>query len=402
MKYTKEEVMQYVAEEDVKFIRLAFCDVFGRQKNVSVMPGELGRAFDIGIAFDASAIKGFGGEVESDLFLHPDPETLSVLPWRPEHGKVVRMFCDITYPDGRPFEADSRALLKNAVAEAKKEGISFFFGSETEFYLFKLDENGEKTEEPYDNAGYMDVAPFDKGENVRREICLTLEKMGIYPESSHHEEGPGQNEIDFRYSEPSVAADDAMTFRTVVSTVAARSGLYADFSPKPIKNKSGNGMHINVSAKAEDGRDVMPEVIAGLLKRASETAAFFNITEESYRRLGENKAPKYVSWSSQNRSELIRIPAAAGEYKRAEYRSPDPLCNPYIAFALIIKAGLDGIKNGDKLPPPTDINLYTADSKATELLEILPENSEQAKRIAAQSRFVSENIPEAIRKNYII
>ena len=193
-----------------------------------------------------------------------------------------------------------------------------------------------------------------------------------------------------------------MTFRTVVSTVAARSGLYADFSPKPIKNKSGNGMHINVSAKADDGRDVMPEVIAGLLKRASETAAFFNITEESYRRLGENKAPKYVSWSSQNRSELIRIPAAAGEYKRAEYRSPDPLCNPYIAFALIIKAGLDGIKNGDKLPPPTDINLYTADSKATELLEILPENSEQAKRIAAQSRFVSENIPEAIRKNYII
>ena len=152
MKYTKEEVMQYVAEEDVKFIRLAFCDVFGRQKNVSVMPGELGRAFDIGIAFDASAIKGFGGEVESDLFLHPDPETLSVLPWRPEHGKVVRMFCDITYPDGRPFEADSRALLKSAVAEAKKEGISFFFGSETEFYLFKLDENGSKTEEPYDNA----------------------------------------------------------------------------------------------------------------------------------------------------------------------------------------------------------------------------------------------------------
>ena len=198
MKYSKEEVMQYVAEEDVKFIRLAFCDAIGNQKNISIMPGELPRAFDTGIAFDASAVRGFGDEAKSDLFLHPDPATLTWLPWRPEHGKVVRMFCDITYPDGRPFECDARALLKRAVADAAEAGYEFFFGAEQEFYLFELDETGEPTKIPYDRAGYMDIAPDDRGENIRREVCLTLEQMGITPESSHHEEGPGQNEIDFR------------------------------------------------------------------------------------------------------------------------------------------------------------------------------------------------------------
>ena len=228
MKYSKEEVIQFVAEEDVKFIRMAFCDIYGKQKNISIMPGELERAFEYGI--DASAIDGFGGEVHSDLFLHPDTSTLCVLPWRPEHGKVVRMFCTVTYPDGTPFEADTRALLRKAAEDAEKEGISFAFGSEMEFYLFKCDENGEPTNIPYDNAGYMDVAPEDKGENVRREICLTLERMGINPESSHHEEGPGQNEIDFCYSHAITAADDALTFRSVVLAVAARNGLCADFS----------------------------------------------------------------------------------------------------------------------------------------------------------------------------
>lgn len=243
MKYSKQEVMQYVEEEDVKFIRLAFCDVFGKQKNVSIMPEELPRAFEYGIAFDASAIAGFGDESRSDLLLHPDAETLMILPWRPEHGRVVRMFCSISYPDGKPFACDTRTLLKQAAAQAAAEGYAFAFGAEQEFYLFKLDEDGEPTQEPYDKAGYMDIAPEDKGENIRREICLTLEQMGIRPESSHHEEGPGQNEIDFRYSDPLTAADNVITFQTIVRTVAHRNGLFADFSPKPLKEKPGNGFH---------------------------------------------------------------------------------------------------------------------------------------------------------------
>ena len=220
MKYTQDEVMQFVQEDDVKFIRLAFCDVSGRQKNISILPGELQRAFQRGIPFDGSALPGFGDEACSDLLLHPDPDTLMVLPWRPEHGKVVRMFSRVSLPDGRDFPGDARSLLQGAVAESEKLGRSFYFGAEQEFYLFNLDDRGEPTLEPYDWAGYMDIAPEDRGENIRREICLTLEQMGIVPESSYHKEGPGQNEIDFRYSDPITAADNAMTFRTVVKTVA--------------------------------------------------------------------------------------------------------------------------------------------------------------------------------------
>lgn len=400
MKYSKEEVIQFVAEENVKFIRMAFCDIYGKQKNISIMPGELERAFEYGIAIDASAIDGFGGEVHSDLFLHPDTSTLCVLPWRPEHGKVVRMFCTVTYPDGTPFEADTRALLRKASEDAEKEGISFAFGSEMEFYLFKCDENGEPTNIPYDNAGYMDVAPEDKGENVRREICLTLERMGINPESSHHEEGPGQNEIDFCYSHAITAADDALTFRSVVLAVAARNGLCADFSPKPIENKAGNGMHINFSAKRADGADIMPHVIAGILAHIREITAFLNITESSYKRFGSNKAPKYISWSGENRSQLIRIPAAQGEYRRAELRSPDPMCNPYLAFTLLIRAGLDGVKNNMVLPVAADINLYTASEEVTAHYEKLPETLEEAKAAAKASAFVAENLPASIIADY--
>ena len=400
MKYSKEEVIQFVAEEDVKFIRMAFCDIYGKQKNISIMPGELERAFEYGIAIDASAIDGFGGEVHSDLFLHPDTSTLCVLPWRPEHGKVVRMFCTVTYPDGTPFEADTRALLRKASEDAEKEGISFAFGSEMEFYLFKCDENGEPTNIPYDNAGYMDVAPEDKGENVRREICLTLERMGINPESSHHEEGPGQNEIDFCYSHAITAADDALTFRSVVLAVAARNGLCADCAPKPLENKAGNGMHINFSAKRADGADIMPHVIAGILAHIREITAFLNITESSYKRFGSNKAPKYISWSGENRSQLIRIPAAQGEYRRAELRSPDPMCNPYLAFTLLIRAGLDGVKNNMVLPVAADINLYTASEEVTAHYEKLPETLEEAKAAAKASAFVAENLPASIIADY--
>lgn len=400
MKYSKQEVMQYVQEEDVKFIRLAFCDVFGKQKNISIMPDELPRAFEYGIAIDASAIVGFGDETHSDLFLHPDADTLMPLPWRPEHGRVVRMFCTISYPNGKTFECDSRSILKQAVQDAEKAGFQFYFGAEQEFYLFNLDDNGNLTKEPYDNAGYMDIAPEDKGENIRREVCLTLEQMGIRPESSHHEEGPGQNEIDFRYSTPLAAADNAMTFQTVVKTVAYRNGLYADFSPKPLKNKPGNGFHINMSVKSSDNTDNMYFMIAGILAKIAEMTVFLNPLESSYERFGNNKAPRYISWSSENRSQLVRVPASVGEYRRAELRSPDPAANTYLAFTLMIYASLYGIQNKLKLQDPADINLYKADADTFAKFEQLPSNLKSACALANSSTFIREHIPDAILEIY--
>ena len=400
MNYSKEEVMQYVAEEDVKFIRLAFCDVFGNQKNISIMPEELRRAFEYGIAFDASAIAGFGDETHSDLFLHPEPDTLTPLPWRPEHGRVVRMLCNITYPDGTPFECDTRNLLKKAVSDAASAGFEFYFGAEQEFYLFELDENNEKTDRTYDNAGYMDIAPADRGENIRREICLTLEQMGIRPESSHHEEGPGQNEIDFRYSDALDAADNAQTFRTVVRTVARRNGLFADFSPKPIVDKPGNGFHINVSVKPCSSED-FSGMVAGILDRTSEMTAFLNPVEDSYRRLGQQKAPGYVSWSCENRSQLVRIPAAVGEFRRAELRSPDPMSNPYLAFALMIYAGLDGIKNRKKLPEAAELNLFKADGEVLSKYKKLPVSIAEARQAAKESEFIKSHVPAPILEIYV-
>ena len=364
------------------------------------MPDELPRAFEHGIAFDASAIVGFGDETHSDLFLHPDPETLTWLPWRPEQGKVVRMFCEIRHPDGRLFACDTRHLLKSAVEDARKAGYTFYFGSEQEFYLFELDEKNQPTRIPYDQAGYMDIAPEDKGENVRREICLTLEQMGICPESSHHEEGPGQNEIDFRYTTALAAADNVMTFQTVVKTVARRNGLFADFSPKPLENAPGNGFHINVSVRAEDASEPLSSMIAGILEKSSSMTAFLNPTEESYQRLGRKKAPRYVSWSAENRSQLVRIPAAAKEYRRAELRSPDPSANPYIAFALMIRAGLYGIESGMALPRPVDRNLYKADADTLASLARLPESLKEAKAAAEADAFIREHIPAEIRELY--
>lgn len=389
MIYTAEEVYDYVSQEDVKFIRLAFCDPTGKMKNVSIMPEELPKAFVNGIGFDASAIEGFGTEVYSDLLLFPIPSTLTVLPWRPSHGKVVRMFCDIRYPDGTPFERDSRKILLNATKYAEKKGYTVKFGTEFEFYLFKLDENGDPTNIPFDNAGYMDVAPEDKGENVRRDICLTLLDMGILPECSHHEEGPGQNEIDFRYGDALPSADNAINFISVVKTAALRNGLYANFSPKPLAGKSGNGMHINISVKNEAGEDCTLGFMAGILARVKELTAFLNPTEESYFRLGEQKAPKYVTWSRENRSQLIRIPAAKGEYKRMELRSPDPTANPYIAFALLIYAGIDGLENGLTPPAPVNVNLFAADEEFTDKLDKLPGSLTEAKEIAARSEWLA-------------
>lgn len=388
MIYTAREVYDFVRQEDVKFIRLAFCDVNGKQKNISIMPDELPRAFSDGISFDASAIKGFGDEVGSDLLLFPVPSTLNILPWRSSHGNVIRMFCSMKYPDGTQFEKDSRMILQRAVDAAAAKGVSVQFGAEFEFYLFNTDEKGMPTDEPFDRAGYMDVAPEDRGENARREICLTLLEMGIKPESSHHEEGPGQNEIDFRYSDAMTAADNAMNFMTVVKAAAQRNGIYADFSPKPLPGESGNGLHINMSVKTADGEDHTNAFMAGILAHIKEMTAFLNPTEDSYKRLGEKKAPKYITWSPENRSQLIRIPAAKGEYRRIELRSPDPTANPYIAYALLIMAGLDGIERDLTAPEAVNVNLYKADSSVTEPLDRLPASLDEAIAVAEGSDFV--------------
>lgn len=400
MNYTAEEILEYCTEEDVKFIRLAFCDAFGAQKNISIMPSELRRAFEQGIGFDASAVKGFANEAKSDLLLFPDPDTLSVLPWRPEHGRVVRMFCSIKEPGGKSFECDTRSLLVKAVEEAKAEGLDFSFGSELEFYLFNLDEHGVPTTIPYDRAGYMDIAPDDRGENIRRQICLTLEQMGITPESSHHEEGPGQNEIDFHYSSALKAADDAMAFRTVVKTVAHANGLCADFSPKPLNDQPGNGYHINLSVKDDRNHIILPAVIAGILEHIRDITVFLNPTEQSYKRLGRNKAPGFVSWSGENRSQLVRIPAAEGEYRRAELRSPDPTANPYLAFTLLIYAGLYGYRNGLFLPPVSDIDFFSADESVTAAYKRLPQSLAEAKAAALESSFVAKHLPKRITDIY--
>ncbi len=400
MIYSKDEIIEYVREEDVKFIRLAFCDIFGKQKNISILADELPRAFEHGIAFDASSVAGFGDEARSDLFLAPDPSTLKPMPWRPEHGKVVRMMSDIVKPDGSVFPCDTRAVLKRETEKAAGAGYRFFFGPEQEFYLFCLDENGSRTLIPYDDAGYMDIAPEDRGENVRREICLTLEQMGICPESSHHEEGPGQNEIDFRYSDPLTAADDAQTFRTVVRTVARRNGLYADFSPKPLENAPGNGFHVNVSVKSDSGCGECGGMIPGIMERIREMTLFLNPTENSYLRFGKHRAPKYISWGFENRSLLIRVPAAPEEYRRIELRSPDPASNPYLAFALIIAASVRGIEEGLPSPAPTYSNLFRAGADVTGAYDTLPLSLDAARAAARNSGFIRSVIPEEIIAGY--
>ena len=384
--YTREDVLTFVEEEDVKFIRLAFVDLFGKQKNIAIMPGELKRAFEEGIPFASSNIDGFKDYVLSNLYLHPDPSTLSILPWRPSNGRVVRMFCNVTYPDGTPFEGDSRSILQAAIEYASKNGVNCTFGNESEFYLFKTDDEGRPTKEPFDEAGYLDIAPEDKGENVRREICFTLSDMGIVPESSHHEAGPGQNEVDFRYSDPLTAAEDALTLRAVIKTIAMRNGLYADFSPKPLEEHSGNGMHINIMVHAMDGEDKLRAFMAGILRHIEEITFFLNPTEESYRRFGEKKAPVYISWSSESRNQLIMIPECSQERRHLKLRSPDSGSNPYIAYALLIYAGLDGVLN--ELDPGEPTNLDLADSSSHTGLKKLPLSLDAARDKALNSAFV--------------
>ena len=401
MNYTPDEVLQYITEEDVKFVRMAFCDIYGRQRNVAIMASELPRAFEHGIAFDASAVKGFDLDVRSDLFLRPNADTLRALPWRPQIGRVAHMFCDIVRPDGSPFEADTRTILRTAAQKAAEQGYAFQFGTEMEFYLFLLDDQGNPTLTPFDRAGYMDVAPEDKGENVRREICLTLEQMGIYPESSHHESGPGQNEIDFRYADPVAAADNAILFRSVVKAVATQNGLCADFSPRPMPDHDGNGMHINLSA-SRNGVPLAPQaLIPGLLNRARDMTLFLNPDERSYLRLGRDKAPRYVSWSEENRSQLVRLPAASGEYRRVELRSPDSMTNPYLAFHLILNACLEGITQNLTLPKPANFNALRAESEQTRSLLRLPATLADARATAKESDFIARHVPGRILERYL-
>lgn len=404
MFYTKEEVIRFVKDNDIKFVRLAFCDVFGVQKNVSIMPYELERAFDMGISFDASAIKGFASVEKSDLFLFPDPSTCQFLPWRSSNGSVVRFFCDIKYPDGTQFELDTRHLLKKAILEAAQKGVSCNFGSECEFYLFKTNEDGEDTEEPLDNGGYMDISPKDKGENIRREICLTLDEMGMRPESSHHEEGPGQNEITFKYSDALSSADNLVAFKSVVESVAEMNGLHAVFSPKPMKGKSGNGLHINMSPhkirEENTPQEFTDSFMAGVMRRIREISAFLNPSENSFERLGEKKAPKYITWAYGNRSQLIRIPAADGEYARIELRSPDPQANPYLAYALILYAGLEGVEDCLEPDKPVNENLFNAPSSLTKELDTLPESFNEAIELSSRSEFVKTRIPQSILDIY--
>jgi glutamine synthetase len=399
MNYTAEEVSQYVREEDVKFIRLAFCDVYGRQKNISVMPDELPRAFEKGIPFYPAAVPGYEGE--GSLMLHPDPGTLSVLPWRPEHGRVVRMYSTVAAPDGTPHPADTRGLLQRTAEEAEKAGSVFLFGVQQTFYLFRLDGEGRPTKIPYDRAGYMDIAPEDRGENVRREICLTLEQMGIRPESSHHEEGPGQNKIDFRFSDALEAADNAMTFQTVVRTAAHRNGLSADFSPKPLADFPGNGCHINFSVLPGAGENsperTLASAAAGILEEIGPMTAFLNPTENSYQRFDGRGKMTEIGWSAKSRSRLIWMPpdsarplcgVSGSPSCRAELRSPDPGTNPYLALTLLIRAGLCGIEKKLGLPGEGGTG------------RMLPSSLDEAKKAAAASAFIRDSLPEAVRAAY--
>lgn len=428
---TYAQIQEFIEEEDVEFIRLAYFDVFGRQKNIAIMPGELERAMKYGVSIDGAAVAGFGADTRSDLFLRPDPSTLSIVPWRPTDGRVCRMFCDVCYPDGTPFEGDTRYLLKEAVREAASHGVEVKFSSEMEFYVFRRDEFGNVTDTPIDQAGYMDVEPVDGGENLRRDICFALVEMGITPESSHHEQGPGQMEIDFRYSDPLTAADNTSTVRWAISCICAAAGYAADFSPKPLPDKPGSGMHLNISvhsmpqssgqedkpdgpaeedpaaedtakeSRTEEVRDYTDAFMAGILKNIRDITLFLNPVSASYARFGHMEAPRYVSWAVQNRSQLIRIPADPSGRRRIELRSPDPTANPYLAYALLIHAGLEGIRDNLRPPLPMDINLYKAEAVVTDQLKRLPGSLGEAAAIASGSTFVEKYVPESCLRAYV-
>jgi glutamine synthetase len=416
-KYSKEDILRIVKEQDVKFIRLQFTDIFGMLKNVAITSEQLEKALDNKCMFDGSSIEGFVRIEESDMYLRPDPDTFVIFPWRPQNGKVARLICDVYNPDGTPFEGDPRYILKKALKKANDMGYDIFnVGPECEFFLFLTDSEGKPTTVTHDNAGYFDLGPVDLGENARRDMCLVLEEMGFEIEASHHEVAPGQHEIDFKYGDALTTADNIMTFKMVVKTIAQRNGLHATFMPKPIFGINGSGMHTNTSL-FKDGKNAFYDekdplqlsqeaywFIGGLLKNMKSIAAITNPIVNSYKRLVPGyEAPVYLAWSGRNRSPLIRIPAARGEATRVELRCPDPACNPYLAIAAVLSAGLDGIENKIQPPAPTDKNIFemTEEERTKEGIEALPGSLEEAIKEMSKSELVRQVLGDHIFYKYI-
>ena len=413
---TKQDIFDLVEEEDVRFIRLQFTDMLGTMRNLAITTSRLEDALDNLCMFDGSSIMGFVGVEESDLYLHPDFDTFEIFPWRPHQGKVARLICDVYKPDGTRLESDPRYILQTVIKEAEEMGYKFNVGPECEFFLFNTDERGNPTTEPHDNAGYFDLAPLDNGENCRREICLTLEDMGYKIEASHHEMAPGQHEITFRYDDALKTADRIVTFRTVVKTIAKRNGLHATFMPKPIAGVSGSGMHLTMSLE-KDGKNVFynendpsklsdtaHKFTAGLLKYTPDMACFTNPTVNSYKRLIPGyEAPVYIAWSAKNRTPLIRIPGTRGEYTRVELRNPDPSANPYLALAVCLAAGLDGIKEGTKPPKAVNRNVYEMTDEERKIfgIEKLPGSLIEAAKEFQKDTFIQEILGEDLSRKYI-
>ena len=415
-KYTKQDIMDIVEEEDVRFIRLQFTDIFGTFKNVAITASQLEKALDNKCMFDGSSIEGYVRIEESDMYLYPDLDTFEIFPWRPQNGKVARMICDVYRPHGVPFEGDSRYVLKRVLKQAAAMGYSFNVGPECEFFLFHTDEDGRPTTITHERASYFDMAPLDLGENARRDIVLTLEDMGFEIEASHHEVAPAQHEIDFRYDNALKTADNVMKLKLVVKTIAKRHGLYASFMPKPLTSVDGSGMHINMSL-SRNGENIFADptspdglsqecryFIAGLIKHARAMSIFTNPLVNSYKRLVPGyEAPVQVAWSSINRSPLIRIPAARGASTRVEFRSPDSAANPYLVMAVCLAAGLDGIKNKLEAPNPVNINFYEmSDEEIQEAGFVsLPRDLKEACQALEEDDFIQDVLGEHVVKKYV-
>jgi len=415
-KYSKEDIVRMVTEGDVEFIRMQFTDIFGQLKNVAITKSQIEKAVNNQIMIDGSSIEGFVRIHESDQYLYPDLDTFVILPWRPQQGKVARLICDVHNPDGTPFVGDPRHVLKAALEKAAGMGYSFNVGPECEFFLFETDENGRPTPKTGDEASYFDLAPLDHGSNTRREICFALEAMGFEIEASHHEVAAGQHEIDFKYAEALTAADDIMTFKLAVKTLAQKNGLHATFMPKPIFGINGSGMHVNMSL-FKNGKNVFYDpsdsrglsgqaysFIAGLLTHVKGMAAVTNPLVNSYKRLVPGyEAPCYLAWSASNRSALIRVPAARGQSTRLELRCPDPSCNPYLALALCLAAGLDGIEKG--MTPPAEIteNIFAMDDKtrAAHGIDNLPADLSAAIEALCADPLMSSTLGEHVLTQYV-
>lgn len=414
--YTKEDILRMVEEEDVEFIRLQFTDIFGNLKNVAITSSQLEKALDNKCMFDGSSIEGFLRIEESDMYLYPDFNTLEIFPWRPQQGKVARLICDVYRPNGNPFEGDPRYVLKRAIKSAAELGYKFDVGPECEFFLFHTDENALPTTITHEQAGYFDLGPIDFGENARRDMVLTLEEMGFEIEASHHEGAPAQHEIDFRYDEALRTADNIMTFKLAVKTIAKRHGLHATFMPKPKYGVNGSGMHINMSLSKE-GRNIFSDesdknglskeayyFIGGIMKHMKGMTAITNPLVNSYKRLVPGyEAPVYIAWSATNRSPLIRIPAARGENTRVELRCPDPSANPYLALAVCLEAGLDGIRNKIEPPKSIDRNIFemSEEERKAEGIEAIPGTLIEAVNELEKDEFIKEALGEHVAKTYI-